>query len=70
MPVVIAGGHGRVALLTTRLLTGRGLRVSGIIRRPEQGADVRAAGARPLVADPTPVHEAVTHVAARSLTDH
>ncbi|MFF2546653.1 NAD(P)H-binding protein [Kitasatospora sp. NPDC058063] len=51
MSVVIAGGHGRVALLTTRLLTGRGLRVSGIIRRPEQGADLRAAGARPLVAD-------------------
>ncbi|MFJ9444416.1 NAD(P)H-binding protein [Kitasatospora sp. NPDC101235] len=53
MPVVIAGGHGRVALLTTRLLTDRGLRVTGIIRRPEQAATLRAAGALPALADLT-----------------
>ncbi|MFE7638185.1 SDR family oxidoreductase [Kitasatospora sp. NPDC057518] len=51
MSVVIAGGHGRVALLTTRLLATRGLPVTGIIRRPEQAATVRAAGAQPAVTD-------------------
>ncbi|MFH8516943.1 NAD(P)H-binding protein [Streptomyces gelaticus] len=45
MHVVVAGGHGRVALAVSRLLTARGRRVSGLIRRPEQAADVRAAGA-------------------------
>ncbi|MFE6049861.1 NAD(P)H-binding protein [Kitasatospora sp. NPDC056446] len=51
MSVVIAGGRGRVALLTSRLLAARGVRVSGIVRRPEQAATVRAAGAVPAVAD-------------------
>ncbi|MFJ1793338.1 NAD(P)H-binding protein [Kitasatospora griseola] len=51
MSVVIAGGHGRVALLTSRLLAGRGHRVTGIVRRPDHAADARAAGAVPVVAD-------------------
>lgn len=51
MSVVIAGGHCRVALLTPRLPTERSRRVSGIIRQPEQAADVRAADAVPVVAD-------------------
>ncbi|MFF2902019.1 NAD(P)H-binding protein [Streptomyces sp. NPDC057966] len=52
MSVVIAGGHGRGALLTSRLPTERSRRVSGIIRQPEQAADVRAADTVPVVADP------------------
>ncbi|MFI7102884.1 NAD(P)H-binding protein [Streptomyces sp. NPDC050161] len=51
MYTVIAGGHGRVALLLTRLLTDRGHRVSGIIRRSGQAGRVRAAGAEPVLLD-------------------
>ncbi|MFC9861076.1 MULTISPECIES: NAD(P)H-binding protein [unclassified Streptomyces] len=51
MHIVIAGGHGRVALTLTRLLAAQGHRVSGIIRRPEQSDTLRAAGAQPLLLD-------------------
>ncbi|MFI7087605.1 NAD(P)H-binding protein [Streptomyces anulatus] len=51
MHIVIAGGHGRVALKLTRLLAARGHRISGIIRRPEQSDTLRAAGSRPLLLD-------------------
>ncbi|MFE5330457.1 NAD(P)H-binding protein [Embleya sp. NPDC056575] len=51
MRIVIAGGHGRIALRLTRLLHGRGDEVAGIIRRPEQAGDVLAAGAEPVVCD-------------------
>lgn len=49
--VIILGGHGRVALLTAQLLTGRGDTVSSVIRKAEQQDDVRATGAEPVVAD-------------------
>ncbi|WIE60872.1 SDR family oxidoreductase [Curtobacterium sp. MCLR17_032] len=48
---IILGGHGRVALLTAQLLTGRGDTVSSVIRKAEQQDDVRATGAEPVVAD-------------------
>jgi uncharacterized protein YbjT (DUF2867 family) len=51
MDVVIAGGHGKIALLLERLLAGEGHRVRGLIRRPEHAEDLRAAGAEPLLAD-------------------
>jgi len=51
MRVVIAGGHGQIALRLERLLAGRGDEVTGIIRKPEQAADLTAAGAEPLVLD-------------------
>jgi uncharacterized protein YbjT (DUF2867 family) len=51
MRIAIAGGHGRIALLLIRTLTERGHSVLGIIRNPEQAADVRAAGAEPAVLD-------------------
>ena len=44
MDVVIAGGHGQVALRLTRLLTARGERVRSLIRNPDHTADVEAAG--------------------------
>jgi nucleoside-diphosphate-sugar epimerase len=51
MRIVIAGGHGQIALRLERLLAGRGHEVAGIIRKPEQADDVRAAGAEPVVCD-------------------
>ena len=47
MRIVIAGGHGQVALRLERLLSARGDEVAGIIRKPEQGDDLLAAGAEP-----------------------
>jgi uncharacterized protein YbjT (DUF2867 family) len=51
MRIVIAGGHGQIALRLERLLSAGGLQVVGIIRRPEQAADLREAGAEPVVMD-------------------
>jgi uncharacterized protein YbjT (DUF2867 family) len=51
MRVVIAGGHGRIALLLASLLAGRGDEAVGLIRNPAQGADVRKAGAEAVVCD-------------------
>ncbi|MFJ6214320.1 NAD(P)H-binding protein [Streptomyces sp. NPDC092296] len=51
MRIVIAGGHGKIALRLERLLAGRGDAVAGIIRNPDQAADLRAAVAEPVVHD-------------------
>lgn len=51
MPVVIAGGHGKIALRLTRLLAARGDEVVGIVRNPAHDADVAAAGGRAAVVD-------------------
>ncbi|GAA0905989.1 SDR family oxidoreductase [Streptomyces thermoalcalitolerans] len=51
MRIVIAGGHGQIALRLERLLAARGDEVAGIIRRAEQSEDLRAAGAEPIVLD-------------------
>ncbi|MER8008536.1 NAD(P)H-binding protein [Streptomyces sp. NPDC094149] len=51
MRIVIAGGHGQIALRLERLLAARGDDVAGIIRRAEQGDDLREAGAEPIVLD-------------------
>ncbi|MEU5430972.1 NAD(P)H-binding protein [Streptomyces olivoreticuli] len=51
MRIVIAGGHGRIALRLERLLATRGDEVAGVIRRPEQAGDLLAAGAEPVVCD-------------------
>ena len=45
MRIVIAGGHGKIALILERLLTQRGDSVAGLIRNPTQAADLEAAGA-------------------------
>jgi uncharacterized protein YbjT (DUF2867 family) len=49
--IVIAGGHGQIALRLTRLLSARGDAVRSLIRNPGHGAGVRAAGAEPVIAD-------------------
>jgi uncharacterized protein YbjT (DUF2867 family) len=51
MEIVIAGGHGKIALLTERLLAEGGDTVRALIRNPAHAADVEAAGAQPVVAD-------------------
>ncbi|MCV7256717.1 NAD(P)H-binding protein [Mycobacterium hackensackense] len=51
MRVVIAGGHGKIALILERLLAERGDTVTGITRNPSQAADLEAAGAAPAVLD-------------------
>ncbi|MFE5731843.1 SDR family oxidoreductase [Streptomyces sp. NPDC056528] len=51
MRIVIAGGHGQIALRLERLLSAGGHEPVGIIRRPEQAADLREAGAEPVVLD-------------------
>jgi len=51
MRVVIAGGHGKIALLLERLLAGRGDQAVGLIRNPAHVADVREAGAEAVVCD-------------------
>lgn len=51
MRIVIAGGHGKIALILERLLSHRGDSVAGFIRNPAQVADLQAAGAAALVVD-------------------
>jgi len=62
MRVVIAGGHGKIALRLTRLLAGRGDTVVGLVRNPDHVADVNAAGGDGVVLDLE--HAAVEEVAA------
>ena len=49
--VVIAGGHGQIALRLEWLLAGSGDDVVGIIRKPEGAQDLVAAGAEPVLCD-------------------
>jgi uncharacterized protein YbjT (DUF2867 family) len=51
MRIVIAGGHGKIALLLERLLGGRGDQAVGLIRNPAHAADVHEAGAEAVVCD-------------------
>ena len=51
MRIVIAGGHGKIALLLERLLAERGDQAVGLIRNPAHGADVREAGAEAVICD-------------------
>ncbi|MCX5554532.1 NAD(P)H-binding protein [Streptomyces sp. NBC_00038] len=51
MRIVIAGGHGQIALLLEQHLTSAGHTAVGLIRRPEQVPDVTATGAEVVVLD-------------------
>jgi uncharacterized protein YbjT (DUF2867 family) len=51
MRIVIAGGHGKIALILERLLSQRGDSVAGFIRNPAHAADLQAVGAEALVVD-------------------
>jgi uncharacterized protein YbjT (DUF2867 family) len=49
--VAIAGGHGKIAMLLGGLLAARGDTARGLIRNPDQEADLRAAGIEPVICD-------------------
>lgn len=51
MHVVIAGGHGQIALRLTETLAAGGHSVTGLIRNPDQAEDLTAIGGRPIVLD-------------------
>ncbi|MFE6163192.1 SDR family oxidoreductase [Streptomyces sp. NPDC056486] len=51
MRIVIAGGHGQIALRLERLLAARGDEVVGLVRRAGQEGDLRAAGAEAALCD-------------------
>lgn len=51
MKIVIAGGHGKIALRLTRRLANRGDEVVGIVRNPRHVDDVRKAGGDAVVLD-------------------
>ena len=51
MDVVIAGGHGQIALRLARLLSTRGETVRSLIRNPDHASGVSDVGAEPVVAD-------------------
>ncbi|MBV7670383.1 SDR family oxidoreductase [Streptomyces halstedii] len=51
MRIVIAGGHGQIAMRLERLLAARGDQAVGVIRDPKQSGDLQEAGAEPLVLD-------------------
>lgn len=51
MRVVVAGGHGQIALLLERLLADRGDAAVGIVRNPDHVADLAGAGAEAVVLD-------------------
>jgi uncharacterized protein YbjT (DUF2867 family) len=51
MDVVVAGGHGKIALRLLGLLPGRGDRGRGLIRNPDHAADLEAVAALPVGAD-------------------
>ena len=51
MDVLVAGGHGQIALRLLKLLADRGHRGRGLIRNPDHAADLRAVGAEPVLCD-------------------
>ncbi|HEX6352896.1 SDR family oxidoreductase [Actinophytocola sp.] len=62
MKIVIAGGHGKIALRLTRLLAERGDSVVGIVRDPRHVDDIERAGGEAVVLDLE--HATVDEVAA------
>lgn len=51
MKIVIAGGHGQIALLLASQLSTAGHEPVGIIRKPDQASDLEAVGAGAVVLD-------------------
>lgn len=51
MKIVVAGGHGKIAMLLHPILNEKGHAVKGLIRKEEQEDDLKEAGAMPVLAD-------------------
>lgn len=49
--IIVFGGHGKIALLLSRILTERGDQVTSVFRNPGHSDDVAATGATPVPAD-------------------
>ena len=62
MDVVVAGGHGKIALKLLGMLAERGDRARGLIRNPEHAADLEAVGAEPVLADMEELDDLGPHV--------
>jgi uncharacterized protein YbjT (DUF2867 family) len=62
MDVVVAGGHGQVALRLLNLLAERGDRARGLIRNPEHAADLEQVGAEAVVCDLEQEDDVSSHV--------
>src|SRR3954470_21618513 len=51
MEVLVAGGHGQIALRLLKLLSRNGHRGRGLIRNADHAADLEAVGAEPVLCD-------------------
>jgi len=51
MQIIVAGGHGQIALLLHPLLKARGHQIRTLIRNPDHADEVRQAGAEPVLCD-------------------
>lgn len=51
MNYLIIGGHGKVALLASKILADEGHAVTSVIRNPDHSNDIKATGAEPVVLD-------------------
>nr|WP_296065691.1 SDR family oxidoreductase [uncultured Actinoplanes sp.] len=49
MDILVAGGHGQIALRLLKLLAAEGHTARGLIRDPAQGADLQAVGGVPVI---------------------
>lgn len=63
MNVLVVGGRGKIGLRLLRLLAARGDLARGMVRKPEQAAELEAAGARAVVCDLEATDEISEHVA-------
>ena len=51
MDILVAGGHGQVALRLLKILAARGHTARGLIRSPQHAAELEAVGAVPVLGD-------------------
>ena len=65
--IAIIGGHGKVALELSRILSAEGMDVTSFIRNPDHREDVAATGAAPVVLD---VEQSTTAEIAGALRNH
>lgn len=65
--IAIIGGHGKVALLLSKLLTERGHQVTSFFRNPDHTGDVRQTGATAVVLD---VEHSTTDEIAEQIAGH
>jgi len=65
--IAIVGGHGKVAMILSKLLVEQGHQVTSFFRNPEHHGDVETTGASPVVLD---VERSSTEVIAEQIAGH